>query len=340
MAAATLEPRPAAHRPGRSFRRACAQALSICVGGVPVAVTLVFTAVPVVLAVLYTLGKVGGLNETVAALATHQVVARHGISFGAYEVFFADAGSRADLWVTLWVTLASSAVLVAMAWALALFVRFSRGRLGRAVSTLYVVPMFIPTVIASYALVTFWQQNGKLAGFLHVVGINNVPLPGFTTAGVVLGLVWTDIPFAVILISSGLQGVPDVLIEAARDAGASWWRIVRTVLVPLNKLPTLIVVIFTATDTLGAFTIPDLMGPNAPQMLGVAMTDSYQSYGQPQQAEVMAMLVFLGALLLSGLYLWASQSDRRRSARQQSDRRQADRRQADLQHTGAVGGPT
>jgi hypothetical protein len=54
----------------------------------------------------------------------------------------------------------------------------------------------------------------------------------------------------------------------------------------------------------------------------------------------MAMLVFLGALLLSGLYLWASQSDRRRSARQQSDRRQADRRQADLQHTGAGGGPT
>jgi ABC-type spermidine/putrescine transport system permease subunit I len=201
-----------------------------------------------------------------------------------------------------------------LAWVLAIYVRMSKGRLGRMISTIYVVPMFIPSVIASYALVTFWEQNGKLATILYHFGLPSAWVPGFTSAGVVLGLVWTNIPFAVILISSSLQAVPEVLLEAARDVGASWPRTVWSVLVPLNKLPTIIVITFTATGTLGTFTIPDIMGPNAPQMLGVAMTQYYQSFGQPQQAEVMAVLVFLAALAISGMYVLASRRGSGRSA--------------------------
>jgi ABC-type spermidine/putrescine transport system permease subunit I len=293
-------------------RRGAAAVLPSAAGSLPVLVVLAFTGLPVVLAVLYTLGETGGLNATIAQSAQHQVVARHGLTLGAYQAFIDSPDLRADLWVTLWVTALSTVVLVALSWLLALFVRFGGTRVGRAVSTVYVVPMFIPTVIASYALVTFWEGNGRLAGVLAWLGLPTGWLPGFTSLGVVLALVWTNIPFAVILISSSLQGVPEALIEAARDVGASWPRICWSVLLPLNKLSTIIVITFTAVGTLGSFTVPDLMGPNAPQMLGVAMTSYYQSYGQPQMAEVMSVVVFLAALLLSGLYIWAMRSDGRR----------------------------
>jgi ABC-type spermidine/putrescine transport system permease subunit I len=287
---------------------------------VPVLITIVFIGVPVLLAVLYTLGRTGGLNETIARVAQHQVVARHGLTLQAYRQFFDSRELRSDLWVTLWVTVLSTAALVAVSVVLALFVRFSKGRAGRLVSTVYVVPMFIPTVIASYALVTFWQQNGKFAGILHALGLPDTWVPGFTSMGVVLGLVWTNIPFAVILLASSMYGVPDVLVEASRDVGASWLRTIWSVLLPLCRLPIIIIVTFTAIGTLGNFVIPDLMGANAPQMLGVAMTNYYQSYGQPQQAEVMAVLVFLAALLLSAFYVWASRSDRRRVSAQSGGR--------------------
>ena len=283
-------------------------------GSLPVLVVLAFTGLPVVLAVLYTLGKTGGLNATIAQSAQHQVIARHGLSLGAYRRFIDSPELRADLWVTLWVTALSTMALIAVAWLLALFIRFGNSRLGRLVSTIYVVPMFIPTVIASYALVTFWEGNGRLGAVLAWLGVPHGWLPGFTSVGVVLALVWTNIPFAVILISSSLQSVPEALIEAARDVGASWPRICWSVLLPLTKLATIIVFTFTAVGTLGSFTIPDLVGPNAPQMLGVAMTSYYQSYGQPQQAEVMSVVVFLAALILSALYVWAMRSDSKRGA--------------------------
>ena len=304
----------------RLNRRLAGPLVPMGVGSVPVLITAVFIGVPVVLAVLYTLGKTGGLNETISRVAQHQVVAKHGLTLGAYRAFFDSKELRSDLWVTFWVTVVSTAALLALSVVLALFVRFSKGRANRLVSTVYVVPMFIPTVIASYALVTFWQQNGKLAGILHALGLPYSWVPGFTSMGVVLGLVWTNIPFAVILLASSMQGVSDVLIEAARDVGASWPRVIWSVLLPLCRLPIIIIVTFTAIGTLGNFTIPDLMGPNAPQMLGVAMTDYYQSYGQPQQAEVMAVLVFVAALALSGFYVRASRSDRRRVSAQSGRR--------------------
>lgn len=287
----------------RSWRR---RAVGAGMASLPVAVTVVFVGVPVVLAILYTLGDAGGLNSAVARVAQHQVTARHGLTLGAYRAFFASPELRADLLVTVVVTVLQSAILVVVATGLGLFVRFSKGRLAKAVSTLYVVPMFIPVVIASYALVTFWEDRGKLAGILGALGLPHGGLPGYTTAGVVLGLVWTNLPFAVILIGSGLQAVPEVLVEAARDVGAGPWRILRRVVLPAIRLPLAIVVVFSATGALGAYTVPDLIGPNAPQMLGVSMTSFFQSFGQPQMAEVMAVLVFLGAIGLSGIYLWAN----------------------------------
>jgi ABC-type spermidine/putrescine transport system permease subunit I len=272
----------------------------------PVVVTVVFVGIPVVLAILYTLGQTGGLNAAVAKVAQHQVVDHHGLTLAAYERFFASPELRADLVVTVVVTLVQSAILIVVATGLGLFVRFSTSRLAKAVSTLYVVPMFIPVVIASYALVTFWEDRGKLAGFLGALGLPHSGLPGYTTAGVVLGLVWTNLPFAVILIGSGLQAVPEVLIEAARDVGVGSGRILRRIILPSIRLPLAIVLVFSATGALGAYTVPDLMGPNAPQMLGVSMTSFFQSFGQPQMAEVMAVLVFLGAIGLSGIYLWAN----------------------------------
>lgn len=276
----------------------------------PVAVTVVFVGVPVVLAVLYTLGDVGGLNAAVARVAQHQVVATHGLTFAAYAHFFESPELRSDLAVTVVITVIQSVALVVLALALGLYVRFSEGWLARAVSTLYVVPMFVPVVIASFALVTFWEDRGKLAGILAALGLPHGGLPGYTTAGVVLGLVWTNLPFAVILIGSGLQGVSDGLVEAARDVGARPLRILTAVILPAIRLPLAIVLVFSATGALGAYTVPYLIGPNAPQMLGVAMTSFFQSYGQPQMAEVMAVVVFIGALGLSGIYLWANRAAR------------------------------
>ncbi|MCY0900405.1 MAG: ABC transporter permease subunit [Firmicutes bacterium] len=155
-------------------------------------------------------------------------------------------------------------------------------------SAIYLIPLFIPVVIASYALVTFWNAGGFVDAIMAHLGSQGFPGISYTLVGVLIAQVWVNLPFAILMLSSGLTAVPDSLIDASRDVGASFLRTIVRIVLPLNVLPTVIVLTFSAIGILGSFTIPYLMGPTAPQLLGVATTTYCQAFNEPQQGSCCA----------------------------------------------------
>lgn len=273
----------------------------------PLILVAVFVGFPIVVAVAYSLGHIGGLNATIGAIASDQstVDAWWKVSFGAYRTVFADPRFQRDLVVTVVVTLLTTVVVVVLAWAIALYVRLSDSWVAKVLSALAVVPMFIPVVIASWAILTFYAADGFLRSVAGTMGLT-APVWGYTTTAVVIGLTWTSLPFATLMVVSGVQGVPDALIEAARDAGASLPRVVLSVIAPMALVPTVIAGTFTAIGTLGSFTVPYFTGPNAPKMLGVDMSDYFTSYNLPQASVAMAVVVFVVAAGFGAVYVWAN----------------------------------
>lgn len=272
----------------------------------PVILIAVFVGLPVVNAVGFSLGFTGGLNTTLArtGLGTRSTTSWVPTTAAFGEVLGNDR-FRADLGVTLLVTALVTAIVVTLAWALALHLRLYPSRLARLLPTLAVVPMFIPGVIGAWAMVKFWAADGFVGSLLTLVGVQP-PQLAFSTTLVVIAQVWGSLPFAVLMITSGVAGVPDALIEAARDAGASTWTVVKDVIAPLCLVPTVIAATFTAIGLIGSFTVPYFTGPNTPTMLGVSMTRAFQSYGRPQQAVVMAIIVFALAAVIGAAYVWAN----------------------------------
>lgn len=280
----------------------------------PVLVVVIFIGLPVLAAIFYSLGYFGGPNSVIASLAQHQHPrGGHLVSTGAYRDVFTSKGFRRNLWVTVWVTAATVVVVLVVAWAIALYVRLIGSRLAKLVSALSVVPLFIPMVIASYSVLTFFAADGLPRAVAAHLGFHHFPTIGYTTACVLAGQIWVSIPFGVLMLTSGLSAVPDALIEAARDAGASLPRAVRSVLVPMNVVPTVIVATFTAITVLGSFTVPYLTGPSAPNMLGPAMTNYFSSFNQAQQATVMAIVVFVIAAGVGFGYVRANVKSAKRS---------------------------
>ena len=144
--------------------------------------------------------------------------------------------------------------------------------------------------------------NERLASLGAQFGLD-VPVWGYTLVAVVFGSVWTSLPFAVLMIAGALQGTPDALVEAAKDAGASTWRVVWQVLLPMAATPLVIATTFTVIGVLGSFTVPYFTGPNAPTMLGVDISKYFQAYNRPQQSTAMAFIVFAFAAAASVFYL-------------------------------------
>lgn len=304
-------------RPARSGRLT-----GLLMASPPIIVIAIFVGFPILVAMAYSFGHVGGLNKTIATIARgqHTVAQWYQMTVGAYADVFSDERFRKDLGVTIVITLISTAVVVALAWVIAIYLRTSRedqrlrSAVAKLLSGLAVVPMFIPVVIASWAMLTFYAADGFVRSVCAHLGFEG-PTWGYTLVCIAFGLIWTNLPFATLMITSGVQGVPDSLIEAARDSGAGLVTIIRTVIAPLTLVPTVIALTFTAIGTLGAFTVPYFTGPNAPNMLGVDMVSYFQSFNRPQQSVVMAVVVFVVAAVFGAFYVWANFRSARDSGR-------------------------
>ena len=279
----------------------------------PVAVIAVFIGFPVGAAIAYTLGRAGGPNSIVSSLAQRQYIVHHGVTFQPYRAVLGNTTVHRDLIATVWVTIVVTLVVVAISWTIALYLRLTDSWIARTVSALSVVPLFIPVVIASYAMLIFCGSDGFIKTVAFHLGMHNFPTLGYTLTCVTLGEIWVNVPFGVLMMSSGLNGVPNNLIEAARDSGATMPRVVRSILLPMNVIPTVIVATFTGIYVLGSFTVPYLTGPTAPNLLGPSMSNFFSAFNQPQQAEVLAIVVFVLALGIGAIYVWANVRTGKRS---------------------------
>lgn len=270
----------------------------------PIVVLVLFVGAPVILAILFSLGYTGGLNQIAAEIGMN-VHQGSPLSIGAYLDIFQDSRFLRDLIVTLIVTVVGTAAVILITTSIAVFMRMSRSKAGGLLAGLAVIPLFIPVVIASWANLIFYQSNGFLRSVFAQFGIQ-APIWGFTTIGVVIASVWVNLPFSMLMTISGFQAVPDDLIDGARDAGASTFRIVREILLPLARTQILIATTLTAIGILGQFTVPYFIGPNAPTMLGVDIAKYYQSFNRPQQSVAIAVVMFVIGIGIAVTYIVTS----------------------------------
>lgn len=220
-----------------------------------------------------------------------------------YIGFFQDIILVANLVFTVWVTLAAVGLLFVVGYPLAMYLRFSKSRFAGAVQVLTLFPLFVPGVILAFALIRFLGTHGMfdtLLGLLHITGYRT---PYLQPQGIVIALVWEHIPFTVLVLTAGLRQVEDSMIESARDVGASGWQIFTRILLPLTTRSALVVFCLNVIGVFGAFTLPYLLGPAQPMMMGVSMQQTFNNYQDRTGALTQAVLTFVICAAVGVLYV-------------------------------------
>src|SRR4029079_15804400 len=133
---------------------------------------------------------------------------------------------------------------------------------------------------------------GMFDTLLHVLGYTGYHTPYSKPQGIVIALVWEGIPFTVLVLTAGLRQVEDSMVESARDVGANSWQIFARILVPLSLRSAIIVFCLNVIGVFGAFTIPYLLGPAQPMMMGVSMQQTYNNYQDRTGALTQAVITF------------------------------------------------
>lgn len=224
-------------------------------------------------------------------------------SLETYRFFFTDQYSLNNLSVTLWTTGVCALLLVLICLPIALYLRFAKGRLAAYVQGLAIFPMFVPSIILSYAVIRVLGPNGTVDLLLNSVGLPHIRSPYLTPWGPVIGLVWDNIPLTVLILLSGLGNVSNQSIEAARDVGAGRLALLWHIILPRISNSILVAVSFTVLGIFSAFTLPYVLGPAAPEMMGPFMQRTFRDLNDPTSAITQAVITFCFCIVFGLFYV-------------------------------------
>lgn len=166
---------------------------------------------------------------------------------------------------------------------------------------LYKLPIAVPGIIAALLVLTVAERGGFIDRLLVPLGLSMPQMVrDYLGVGVVLTMIWKQVPFMTLVIGSALAAVPADLVNAARTLGAGRWRSLVFVELPLALPLMSAAVLLTFIGSMGTFAIPDLIGPAEPQPLSVHMVAEFGNGNLPLvYAMGMVLSAFAGLVLLA-----------------------------------------
>ncbi|MEW6742749.1 MAG: ABC transporter permease [Planctomycetota bacterium] len=196
-------------------------------------------------------------------------------------------------WRTVRLSLVTTALCLLLAVPCGIFIARSPRRWRRCLLLLVIVPFWTSFLIRVFAWRVLLHPEGivkRLLQFLGLAGPDAVLL--YNEPAVLLGMVYTYLPFAILPIYAAAERFDYCLVEAARDLGAGRLRAFFEVFVPGIRRGLGAAVLLVLIPALGTYVIPDLLGGPGTEMIGTKIAQrAFADRHLPQASAVAAALV-------------------------------------------------
>ena len=161
------------------------------------------------------------------------------------------------------------------------------------------LPLWASYLARVYAWILILNHDGVLNWSAQSLGL---PAPNIGYTNVAMWLVFSYIwlPFMIVPVYGALERLPESLLEAAADLGATRWKALRDVVLPL-VLPGIVAgSIFTFSLTLGDYITPTLIGGAGSSFVGNVIFNNIGVANNLPFAAALAMV----PIAIMGVYLF------------------------------------
>lgn len=209
---------------------------------------------------------------------------------------------RPILWRTLWLSTATSVLCVLAAVPCALLLARMRSAWRHVLLMLIVIPFWTNFLIRIFAWKSLLHPEGLLSRVLRSAGLLGEDAQLLYNSGaVLLVMVYTQLPFAILPLYAAAEKFDFSLLEAARDLGAGRLRALWSVFVPGVSRGIGTALLATFVCTLGMYVVPDIVGGTDSEMLGNRIAQRVRGDRNLPLAAALsgAMLGLVGLLFLA-----------------------------------------
>jgi len=185
---------------------------------------------------------------------------------------------------------------------LAYVVSTRAGRFKNLLYQLVIIPLWVSYLVRAYAWKTILGGNGILNTLLIHLGILHEPAAFllYSPFAVILTLTHIYTPFVFLPVYASMEHIPEALLEASKDLGATSTRAFWTVIFPLS-LPGIIAgVTFAFVLSLGDFIAPLLIGgPNGVMISNIVVSLFGAAYDWPLGSAISLCILILVVVLIT-----------------------------------------
>ncbi|MBP7829882.1 MAG: ABC transporter permease [Kiritimatiellae bacterium] len=203
----------------------------------------------------------------------------------------------AIVWRTVWLSAATTAACLVLAVPCGFYIARASARWRQMLLLLIILPFWTSFLVRVFAWKVLLHPEGPLKHALAAIGlIGPDTLLLYNEKAILLVMVYTFLPFAILPIYAAAEKFDFRLLEAARDLGARPLRAFFSVFVPGIRRGLLTATLVVFIPALGSYVIPDIVGGPTTEMIGNKIAQRTFSDRNLPHASGLAAFLTLGVL--------------------------------------------
>ena len=198
--------------------------------------------------------------------------------------------------LALLLSFASTVLCFVFAFPLALILRNKKIGKGSFVAFIFILPMWMNSLLRILAWQTLLERKGVLNEFLlffHLPRQNLINTP----YAIILGMVYDFLPFMILPIYNTLSKIDDNTIDAAYDLGASFFTTLWKVILPLSVPGIVSGVTMVFVPALTTFAISNILGGGKIYLIGNVIEQEFTTNSNWNVGSGLSMILMLFIIL-------------------------------------------
>ncbi|HIH7676662.1 TPA: ABC transporter permease, partial [Staphylococcus aureus] len=175
----------------------------------------------------------------------------------------------------------------------------TRSKFQNILLMIMIIPTWINLLLKTYAFIGLLSHDGVINQFFHLFNLPSFNLL-FTTGAFLVVASYIYIPFMILPIFNSMKAIPNNLLQASSDLGASPFYTFRKVIMPLTKEGVMTGIQVTFIPSLSLFMITRLIAGNKVINIGTAIEEQFltiQNYGMGSTIALF-LIVFMAFILI------------------------------------------
>ena len=265
--------------------------------GVPYVFLILLFTIPVLVVLRLSITEMDGVHIMDLTSYTDGMVTLK-IKLSNY-IFLTSDGLYIDTYISsLKFAAINTLICLAIGYPFAYFMARSPANARPALLMLVSLPFWTSYLLRVYAWKGLLDDNGVFNNMMMGMHLIDEPIKMMHTSfSMMLGMVYTYLPFMILPLYANLAKMDLRLLEAAKDLGATPFKTFWLITVPLSKNGIIAGSMLVFIPSVGAYVIPELLGGPSTLMIGRVLWDEFFSNNDWAMASAVAVSMVVLILL-------------------------------------------